>query len=562
MEETRKIMNPLRIYCKNCGAPAGFDIIRQTYSCPNCGQVSGLPEVEKSMTQWRELHKKNMKARTEGQQLEEHACPTCGAQVIIKAGEATGACDFCGSKLVRKDLINPEQLPELIIPFFITPEEAKKRMQQWAQDNAKTPEGEAVLANIDKFKGYYLPYQLVRGPVGGTVTRDETYRQYYCDGYLDGTAVNTSKQLDNLTLNDMEPFDWSEARPFEYGYIAGQNVKLADISGAQTEERILREVKEDFLPEVERVMQTEGVNINLKSGNLLTIPVLLPVYFIKAKFKDRGLTAVMNGQTGRIAVSTGREKRSKPWLWNWFLYTLGTFLLLTFLFGNVYMGLMCTSVPFIVYGVMFSQSGDEVVRRIVLKTEAAKAERKGNALSIAEGEEVLENPYDNTPVFREKNDAGELVPVHLRFYPLSRMISVVANTLITIFLPAIIAAVIRLADMKDGERFMDGFAPEYGAAWYTLVFIIVLLYLSKGLRMDAYDHPYIYEILENGKEKLIGDSDSRKLTVLSMFGVGQKDDQGEKWGLIKMLWMMGGVGLFLGGTFLFILIGSVAAILN
>jgi len=554
--------NPLRIYCKNCGAPAGFDIIRQTYSCPNCGQVSGIEEIKKDMAQWRELKKRDNKARTAGQNLEKYSCPTCGAEVAIPAGEATGACDFCGSKLVRKDLVRADQMPELIIPFFITPEEAKKRMLQFAEEHKNSPEGEAVLQNINKFKGYYLPYQLVRGPVGGTVTRDETYRKYYCDGYLDGTAVNTSRQLDNLTLNDMEPFDWTEARPFEYGYIAGQNVKLSDISGAQTEKRILQEVEEDFLPEVERVMQTEGVSIDLKSGNLLTIPVLLPVYFIKARFKDGDVTAVMNGQTGRIAVSAGREKKSRPWLWNWFLYTLGTFLLLTFLFGNVYMGLMCTSVPFIVYGVMFSQNGEQVVRRVVLKTEAAKAERKGNALSIAEGEEVLENPYDNTPVFREKNDAGELVPVHLRFYPFRRMISVIVNTFVTIFLPAIIAAVIRFLEMKDGERFMDGYAPEYGGAWYVLVFIIVLLYLSKGLRMDAYDHPYIYEILENGKEKLIGDSDSRKLTVLSMFGVGQKDSRGEKYGLIKMLWTMGGPGLFLGGSFLVILIGSVAAILN
>ena len=195
---------------------------------------------------------------------------------------------------------------------------------------------------------------------------------------------------------------------------------------------------------------------------------------------------------------------------------------------------------------MFSQNGSEVVRSIVLKTEAAKAERKGNTLSIAEGEDVLENPYDNTPVFRERNDDGKLVPVHLRFYPLSRMVSVVVNTFVTVFLPAIIAAFFRWVDMKEG---------------YCIAFIIALLYLSKGLRMDAFDHPFIYEILENGKEKLIGDSDSRKLTVLSMFGVGVKDENGESWGLIKTLRMMGGMGLFLGGALLFILIGSTAAII-
>ena len=82
--------NPLRIYCKNCGAPAGFDIIRQTYSCPNCGQVSGIEEIKKDMAQWRELKKQDNKARSAGQKLEKHACPTCGAEVAIPAGKLPG----------------------------------------------------------------------------------------------------------------------------------------------------------------------------------------------------------------------------------------------------------------------------------------------------------------------------------------------------------------------------------------------------------------------------------------------------------------------------------------
>ena len=564
--------NPLRIFCKNCGAPAGFDIIRQTYSCPNCGQVSGIEEIKKDMAQWRELKKRDNKAHTAGQNLEKHACPTCGAEVAIPAGEATGACDFCGSKLVRKDLVGADQMPELIIPFFITPEEAKKRMLQFAEEHKNSPEGDAVLQNIDKLKGYYLPYQLARGPVAATVTRDATFRKYYCDGYLDGTAVNTSKQLDNLTLNEMEPFNWSEAQPFEYGYIAGQNVKLSDISDAQTEKRILQEVEEDFRPEVERVMQTSGVDVHMQSGNLLTMPVLLPVYFIKAKYKDKGVTAVMNGQTGRIAISTGREKKTLPWVVEPILFTLATFAVLMFLFssledgatieGNIMMALMCTSVPAIIYFAVFSEGREALVRRIVLKSDVAKAERKGTNLSIAEGEDVLENPYDNTPIFREKNHEGRLVPVRLRFYPMGRIVSIIFNTFVTVFLPAIIAAFIRLIEMKPGEKFMDGFSIGYGAAWYVIAFIIAIMYLSKGVRKDAYDHPYIFEILENGKQKLIGSSDSRKLSVLSMFGVGETDDDGKRIGLFRMLWMLGGVGLFLGGTLLFILIGCVAAILS
>lgn len=554
--------NPLRIFCKNCGAPAGFDIIRQTYSCPNCGQISGIEEVKKDVAQWRELKKRDNKARTAGQNLEKHACPTCGAEVAIPAGEATGACDFCGSKLIRKELVGAEQMPELIIPFFITPEEAKKRMLQFAEENKNKPEGEAVLQNIDKLKGYYLPYQLVQGPVSATVSRDATVRKYYCDGYLDGTAVNTSKQLDNLTLNEMEPFDWSEAQPFEYGYIAGQNVKLSDISDAQTEKRVLQEVQEDFLPEVERVMQTSGVTLQMQSGNLMTIPVLLPVYFIKALYKDRGVTAAMNGQTGRIAISTGREKKTLPWVVEPTAYTLISIALMWYFSGSLELAGMGGLVLGIIFFAIFEQGREALVRRIVLKSDVAKAERKGEKLAIEEGADVLENPYDNTPIFREKNEAGEMVPVRLRFYPIGRQVSVIINLLITIFLPAIIAAFFRFVSMGSGEKFMDGFAPQYGAAWYVFAAFLAILYWAKGVRTDAYDHPYIYQIMEDGNQKLIGSSDSRRLSVLSMFGVGEMDENGKRIGLFRMLWSLGGVGLFLGGTILFILIGCVAAILS
>ena len=120
------------------------------------------------------------------------------------------------------------------------------------------------------------------------------------------TAVNTSGQLDNQVLDEIEPFDWSKARPFEYGYVAGHHVKLSDISGAETDRRIREEAAEDFLPEVERVMQSSGVSVLTETGNMNAIPALLPVYFIKSG----KLTAVMNGQTGQIAVTKEREKKA------------------------------------------------------------------------------------------------------------------------------------------------------------------------------------------------------------------------------------------------------------
>lgn len=230
-----EIRSPLRLYCKNCCAPMGFDIVRQTYACASCGSLSGIQETKETILHWRTLRKQNLAVNSAGITLEKYSCPACGAQIVFESGEASETCDFCGSRLIRAELTDEEQMPDMIIPFFITAKEARKRMLEWGHEHGKTPEGRAVVSSMSKFKGYYLPYQLARGPVYASITRDGSKRRYRCAGYLEGTAVSTSNQFDNSVLNGMEPFDWSGVRPFEYGYVAGQNIKLSNLAEKQIE---------------------------------------------------------------------------------------------------------------------------------------------------------------------------------------------------------------------------------------------------------------------------------------------------------------------------------------
>ena len=182
---------------------------------------------------------------------------------------------------------------------------------------------------------------------------------------------------------------------------------------------------------------------------------------------------------------------------------------------------------------------------------------------IEEGRNVLKNPFDNTPVFVEKDRNGEDVSVRVRFYPFRRVIAIIWSAFSTLFLPAIIAGAIRLLELcGDGGRFFDGFDPVDGAAWYTLAAFLVFLYLLKGVRRDVYDRPYIYEILPDGRKKLIGRRRDRKVSVAGMFGMGETDERGRPITLFWYITHAGGLGWFLGGTMLFLLVGSVAAILN
>lgn len=548
--------SPLRIYCKNCGAPAGFDIINQTYRCLSCGEVTGIQEANESVYQWKKLQKENLLSSPEAETGEECSCPACGALVIFGVGDASEKCAFCGSKIVRSELTDASQLPEMIIPFFITPDEAKKRMLEWGHKHEKTPEGRSIVSSMGQFRGYYLPYRIVKGPVYADVIRDGNDRKYECGGFIEGTVVNTSKQLDNLVLNEAEPFDWSAARPFEYGLIAGMPVKLNDSSDAEIDARVVEEVAEDFRPEVEKVMQTSGVTINAKTGNMSTISALLPVYFIRSG----KLTAVMNGQTGRIAVSKDRKKISYPWIIEPLIYTT----ILTCIMGwwsHWYPEMVLLSAA--VFGlIIFSAMGDgrgSLIRRVTLRSKASAAKRQDGELVIDESKNILKNTYDNTPVFYEVNDQGQKVPVRIRFYTFGRWLSILFNGIITVTLPLLIAAFLRWASVEEGETFMEGFHPLYGAAWYTLTAFIVILYFVKGVRKDAYDHPIIYQLFSNGKTRLMGKRRDRKLSVLSMFGIGSLDKNGKRLTVFRLIRDLGGLGVGMALIVFFIFLGSTLA---
>lgn len=102
------------------------------------------------------------------------------------------------------------------------------------------------------------------------------------------------------------------------------------------------------MPEVERVVQSSGVCVQVETGNISAVPALLPVYFIKSG----KLTAVMNGQTGRISVSKQQIKKTNPWMIEPFIYTM----LATFLTGYFYhFALEPMLLSCFVFGCLFSQ---------------------------------------------------------------------------------------------------------------------------------------------------------------------------------------------------------------
>ncbi|MBR7003284.1 MAG: hypothetical protein IKI11_11585, partial [Neisseriaceae bacterium] len=532
---------PQRIICHNCGSSAEFDIVEQTYRCAYCKQTTGLENRTPKHTTWRRLAFADKQRQP--LDLQQYSCPSCGAKVVFSANEAVQTCDFCASKLVRHQFNEEEQLPDLIIPFFITADEAKQRFLAWAKQHKRSAESKKIIQHIEQMQTYYLPYRMVKGEVNGLIHRDGVERLFHCKAYIRNMAVNTSKQLDNLLLNEIEPFDWSKSQAFEYAHIAGQKVKLTDISEKEIHNRVLEETEDEFLPEIQKTFHSRAVEVKFKTdSNFLNKNALLPIYFIKDGF----FNAFMNGQTGRISASCGKEKRYfNSWIIKATLLTLISYL--SFVTLLLYFGkrpliwediieILSASaglwffMTIIIFG-LFSEKHERlrIFQRKTKQSSHSKSYRQNKKLHITENDQVenyhtlvFQEEYldtklkitqaKNTTFFYEQY-SRQIIPVKIKFFPLKRIALMGLNCFIFTFFPVIIALFIRpLVMISKGEnifQFFDGISIIGGFMWYVAFCpFYYLYYLSRGLNRFVYEKPFIYQIMPDGSQKHIKEFDT------------------------------------------------------
>lgn len=159
--------SPLYIACQSCGAPAEFDIIHQNYHRQHCGANTDVSTTLDFVKKWREEHQQKLTAAVDSAELPSEivSCSNCGAEVLLPAGEVTAKCDFCGGKLVRKEFNKQAYFPEIVIPFYITEQEAQAQLEKWLAENKDTAEAKIIQQHCKKLTGYYLPYSIVQGRV-------------------------------------------------------------------------------------------------------------------------------------------------------------------------------------------------------------------------------------------------------------------------------------------------------------------------------------------------------------------------------------------------------------
>ena len=123
------------IHCPQCGAPADFDIIRQTYLCAHCGEHVEIGEAVKEIRGFRKIRADHLEKTVRSLRLFRASCTGCGAEVVFEENEAASVCAFCGRKLVRTEYLSARDMPEGVIPFAVSQDEAKRLLKQWCHNN-------------------------------------------------------------------------------------------------------------------------------------------------------------------------------------------------------------------------------------------------------------------------------------------------------------------------------------------------------------------------------------------------------------------------------------------
>lgn len=475
MEELK---NPIHLLCPSCGAPTQYDISDEVYRCTHCGTTEQPGERVRRINDWRAVTHDRLRERFPDVRPVVYACPGCGAQVAVEKAEAVGRCAFCGGSLVRREYTEQDDFPNLVIPFRITEQQAKDALQSWARSHGDKREREAVEKNLQNLKGFYLPYEFVRGPVACTVSRDASHRTYECGGYVNEIAVNTSRQLKNEVLDAAEPFRWEEAQEFHFGYLAGQRVKMRDVADEGLEQRVREEVERDYLPVIEKTMQTRGLSVAMRSGELEELSILLPMYVIFQKH----LSVAVNGQTGTVAVSLNEtENRGRFWFVEPLLTTLVVLLAAWFFSKRIELTLMLSAVAGIIAFVAFGQDRKRH-ERLKVSSDNASGDKGGKR---------------SAPVFRETVN-GKTTDVEIRFYPPSRILGNALGMALFNALPLLIAAAIQLGrGLSIGE--LDF---RYIGLWLVISVPFTFIFWIAWLRRDVFDHPVLYQKTAGGAQRI------------------------------------------------------------
>ena len=316
-------MSAITYECPNCGGGLVFDPESGMFTCEYC--LSKFEEAELAGKKQSGEETKDAAETAEAQEQSAlvYHCPSCGAEVMTDETTAATFCFYCHNPIVLSGKLEGKYLPDGVIPFKISKDEAMDRFRQWIEKKWFIPGGFYSPRQIEKMSGVYFPYWLCDCESESTMSGTARDIRIWRVGDTEYTETKTFavrrsgtlkfrhipktalQKAQNAMLKGIFPYEFGALEKFHMGYLSGFQAEKRDIESDTLNESVDSEVRGFAEKRIRDTISGHNsfdlVGQEHKLGKKNFQYVLLPVWVLT--YRERGNQVyyfAMNGQTGEI----------------------------------------------------------------------------------------------------------------------------------------------------------------------------------------------------------------------------------------------------------------------
>lgn len=321
--------------CKGCGAKIVFDPKSQKMHCEYCNSKYEITEETPE------------EIKNDSKDLDVYHCPSCGAQIVSEPNTTSTFCVYCKNTAILKNKLTGEFLPQAIIPFHKTKQEAIDGFVKLRKGKRLVPNEFLDPKNIEEIKGIYIPFWFFDYQIESTMsakaktintlhTQNSTTivtKEYLANRkgsmIFDNIPVDGSTHFQDNIMRSIEPFNYQGLKKYSSDYLSGflselYNVKKEDAflianerAKKTTYDLLYNNIKSKGYDTVDILDNTYNI-VNTNSNY-----VLLPVWMLNVKYQNNFYTFAMNGQTGEMIGNIPIDKKkSVKYFWIAFAISL------------------------------------------------------------------------------------------------------------------------------------------------------------------------------------------------------------------------------------------------
>lgn len=319
--------------CPACTGPLHYSGESGKLVCDYCGSAYTPSEIEQMYAEKEQAAEAaaarakpaeagTLWADTEAAGMRVYGCPSCRAELMCDETTAATSCPYCGNPTVIPGQLGGSLRPEFVLPFRLEKRAAEQALKKYYKGKKFLPNAFKNGNHIHEIKGVYVPFWLFNGNAEGQMSfegcriehdREGDYkitRTHHFHVERAGTMqfrqvpVDGSSKIPDAHMDAIEPFNYSELKPFSTAYLPGFLAEKYDVDAQASQPRAQERMQTSLGNALRSTVHgyatvmplSEAVHVDMEPARY----ALMPVWMLHTKWNGQNFLFAMNGQTGKL----------------------------------------------------------------------------------------------------------------------------------------------------------------------------------------------------------------------------------------------------------------------